>query len=160
MPKLRKVSRLRQPSGSRERPTAAQRRAVEARANGVCEYCCILKSFVPEPFNVEHVIPIAQAGKTEIRNLAWACAGCNYYKHDKIKAVDPQTKQEVRLFNPRRQQWEEHFAWNQSARFLIGLTATGRATIQALRLNREELINLRWALGELGLHPPIIGSQT
>ncbi|MDX2041985.1 MAG: HNH endonuclease signature motif containing protein [Acidobacteriota bacterium] len=159
MPKSRKAFGLRQPSGFRERPTAAQRRAVEARANGVCEYCRILKSFVPEPFNVEHIIPVAQGGKTEIRNLAWACAGCNYYKHDKVKAVDPQTNQKVQLFNPRRQRWEEQFAWDKSAKLLIGLTAAGRATVQALRLNREELINLRWALGELGLHPPILGSQ-
>lgn len=156
MPKPRKASRRHQPSASRERPTAAQRRAVQARAKGVCEYCHILKSFVPESFNVEHVIPVVLGGKTEIGNLAWSCAGCNYYKHDKIEVIDPQTNREVRLFNPRKQRWKEHFAWNETGKLLLGLTATGRATIRALRMNREELINLRWALGELGLHPPII----
>jgi hypothetical protein len=37
---------------------------------------------------------------------------------------------------------------------MVGLTATGRATIKALRLNREELVNFRAAFGILKLHPP------
>ncbi|MFN0108147.1 MAG: HNH endonuclease [Blastocatellia bacterium] len=154
MPKPRKPSRSRKPAAVRQRPTAAQRRAVENRAGGVCEYCHCLKRFVPEPFNVEHVIPVVRGGKTEIGNLAWACAGCNYHKHDKVEAVDPQTDLIVALFNPRRHRWEEHFAWNEDAKLMIGLTATGRATIHVLWLNREELINLRWALSVLNLHPP------
>ncbi|MGH9937614.1 MAG: HNH endonuclease [Blastocatellia bacterium] len=138
----------------RRRPTAAQRRLVEARAGGVCEYCRSLKRFVPEPFNIEHIIPFARGGKTETRNLAWSCAGCNYFKRDKIEGIDPQTDRRIRLFNPRRHRWADHFAWNEDATLMIGLTATARATINALRLNREELINLRGALHTLKLHPP------
>jgi len=37
---------------------------------------------------------------------------------------------------------------------LLGLTPTGRATIAALRLNREGVINLRRALKLEGKHPP------
>jgi len=150
------VSKSRKASGAklRRRPTAAQRRMVEARAGGICEYCRSLRRFVPEPFNVEHIIPVAHSGKTEARNLAWACAGCNYHKGDKIEGIDPQTGRRLRLFNPRRHRWKDHFAWNEDATLMIGLTATGRATINALRLNREELINLRWALHTLNLHPP------
>jgi hypothetical protein len=109
---------------------------------------------VPQPFNVEHIIRLSRGGKTEVRNLAWACAGCNYYKHDKVEATDPQTGRKVRLFNPRRQRWADHFAWNDDATLMIGLTATARATIRTMRLNREGLINLRWALRVLKLHPP------
>ena len=138
----------------RRRPTAAQKRSVEARAGGTCEYCRCLRRFVPQPFNVEHVIPFARGGKTEVRNLAWACAGCNFYKHDKVAGLDPQTGRTVRLFNPRRHVWAEHFAWNEDATLMIGLTATGRATIKTLRLNRAELLNLREALRLLKLHPP------
>lgn len=138
----------------RRRPTPTQRRTVEARAGGVCEYCRCLRRYVPQPFNVEHIIPLARNGKTEIGNLAWACAGCNYYKHDKLTAIDPLTSKRVRLFNPRRQRWAEHFAWNADATLMIGLTATGRATIKAFRLNREELVNFRAAFRILKLHPP------
>jgi len=60
----------------------------------------------------------------------------------------------VRLFNPRRQHWQDHFTWNEGATLVVGLTATGRATVDALRLNRGELINLRRAFHILKLHPP------
>ena len=108
----------------RRRPTAAQRRAVEARASGVCEYCRCLRRYVPQPFNVEHIIPIAQGGKTEVENLAWACAGCNYYKHDKVEVLYPLTGKYAHLFNPRRQRWADHFAWNEDATLMIGLHRT------------------------------------
>lgn len=128
---------------------------METRANGRCEYCYCLKRFVPQPFNVEHIIPWARGGQTKLSNLAWACAGCNYYKHDRVQGIDPQTGRAARLFNPRRQTWAEHFKWNKDKTLLVGLTVTGRATIATLRLNREELINLREALAKLGWHPPV-----
>jgi hypothetical protein len=37
---------------------------------------------------------------------------------------------------------------------VIGLTPIGRATIKALQLNREELVNLRRVLYAMGEHPP------
>jgi len=37
---------------------------------------------------------------------------------------------------------------------VIGLTPTGRATIETLKLNRKGVINLRWALFAVGKHPP------
>jgi len=125
-----------------------------AKARGLCEYCRCIKRYIPQPFHVEHIIPRARGGKTVVSNLAWACAGCNFYKQDKIKTTDPLTGKMVRLFNPRRQRWVDHFAWNGDATVMIGLTATGRATIATLQLNREELINFREAFRVLKLHPP------
>jgi hypothetical protein len=37
---------------------------------------------------------------------------------------------------------------------IIGLTPTGRATIEALHLNRANVVNLRRVLYALGEHPP------
>jgi hypothetical protein len=138
----------------REQPTAAQRRAVEARAGGLCEYCRCIRRYIPQPFQVEHIIPVPRGGRTILINLAWACAGCNLYKHNKVSGIDPLTGKRARLFNPRRQRWSDHFVWGEDTTLMIGLTATGRATIKALRLNREELINFRQAFHILGLHPP------
>jgi hypothetical protein len=39
-------------------------------------------------------------------------------------------------------EWPDHFTWSENDTLIIGLTATGRATVDALRLNRKELINL------------------
>jgi hypothetical protein len=39
---------------------------------------------------------------------------------------------------------------------IIGLTATGRAIVEALHLNRSELLNLRRMLRAVGEHPPAL----
>lgn len=135
------------------RPTPKQRRAVEARAQWRCEYCLTPLRFSPQSFNVDHVIPRSLGGLIRLNNLALAC-GCNQYKANRVRAYDPQTRRLVSLFNPRRQAWEEHFTWSADALQIIGLTAVGRATIAALRLNRDELINLRHLLILIGEHPP------
>lgn len=95
-----------------------------------------------------------RGGKTSLRNLAYACSGCNGHKHAKVKAIDPITGKLVWLFNPRRQTWEEHFTWNEDYTRVIGLTDIGRATVDALQLNRAKLINLRRVLHAVNLHPP------
>jgi len=38
--------------------------------------------------------------------------------------------------------------------FIVGRTAVGRATVEALHLNRPELLNLRRVLKVVGEHPP------
>ena len=42
--------------------------------------------------------------------------------------------------------WEEHFIWDERFTSVVGKTAIGRATIEALHLNRRPLKNLRRAL--------------
>jgi hypothetical protein len=63
------------------------------------------------------------------------------------------TGKSVRLFNPRRQRWEDHFTWNEDYMLIIGLTSVGRATVDAMHLNREETVNLREVLRLLNRHP-------
>jgi hypothetical protein len=70
-------------------------------------------------------------------NLAAACFPCNRAKWNATSGVDLLTGTEVPLFHPRQQRWEEHFAWVNDYREVVGLTATGRATVGRLRLNRE-----------------------
>lgn len=137
-----------------QRVTAALRQAVYARANGCCEYCRSQAQFATEPFAVEHIIPRYAEGKTVLENLALSCFGCNSHKHIKTSALDPQTGIDASLFHPRLQRWAEHFEWINDFTEIVGLTATGRATVVALHLNRVELINLRRVLHRVGEHPP------
>ena len=58
------------------------------------------------------------------------------------------------MFHPRRQRWSDHFAWNEDATLIIGLSSTGRATVTSLHLDRPELVNLRRILAAAGEHPP------
>lgn len=140
---------------SEERVTIQQRRAVAARANGICEYCRSQARFATQSFSVEHIIPRSLGGKTSLDNLALACPGCNAHKHTKIDGRDPMSLGRVPLYHPRHQKWSEHFAWSDDFTLIIGITPTGRATVEALHLNRKGLINLRQVLYVSGEHPPL-----
>jgi len=91
---------------------------------------------------------------TVLENLALSCSGCNSHKYDKVVGHDPESQSLVPLYHPRKDRWSEHFVWDEDYTRLIGLSPTGRATIIALHLNRVGVVNLRWALFMLGLHPP------
>jgi hypothetical protein len=60
----------------------------------------------------------------------------------------------VRLFNPRDQVWSDHFRWSEAGDYILGSTATGRATVIALNLNRPTLVRARQAWVAVGWHPP------
>lgn len=139
---------------SADRTPAATRRLVAARAEGFCEYCRSPEAFATEGFTIEHIKPRQAGGETILENLAWSCMGCNSYKHTKTQGVDPVTGQAELLFNPRSSAWDNHFAWSSDYTKIIGKTACGRATIEALRLNRAGIVNLRRLLVMAGLHPP------
>ena len=96
----------------------------------------------------------ARGGRTLRANLALACQGCNNHKYDKMEAPDPTTGQVVPLYHPRRDDWDEHFAWSADYTLMLGLTPTGRATVEALLLTRPGVVNLRGLLYPLGEHPP------
>ena len=53
-------------------------------------------------------------------------------------------------------QWNEHFTWDELLTGMLGKTAIGRATVEALKLNRRPIKNLRRALIAISEHPPII----
>jgi hypothetical protein len=132
-----------------------QRRAVVERAGGCCEYCQSQAKFATQPFAVEHIMPLSRGGKTVLDNLALACQGCNNHKYTKVEGIDPITGNLAPLYHPRQQKWQDHFSWSRDYTLVIGLTPTGRATVQALQLNREGLVNLRRMLYEVGEHPPL-----
>jgi 5-methylcytosine-specific restriction endonuclease McrA len=139
---------------SKPRTRAELRRLVIARAHGCCEYCWSQARYSSHYFAIEHIIPKYRGGRTTLSNLAFSCQGCNNHKHIKIKALDPLTRKYALLYNPRRHEWSEHFTWSADCMEIIGLTPTGRATVRALQLNREEVVNLRRVLSASGEHPP------
>ena len=121
------------------------------RARWRCEYCQSPELMAPQPFTMEHIIPVIQNGSSETENLAYACQGCNGSKYDKTQAFDPITKQEVPIFNPRTQNWGDHFELRGAE--IIGRTATGRATVALLQLDSHERLSYRRDLFEDGRYP-------
>src|SRR5262245_49002441 len=135
------------------RLTPEERQLVLARARGCCEYCRSQERFATQPLSIEHIQPRSQQGQTRPDNLALACQGCNNHKYNKTHGTDPVTGERVPLFHPRKQRWRRHFTWDEDRTLVIGLTPTGRATVETLHLNREGLVNLRRVLYAANEHP-------
>jgi hypothetical protein len=98
--------------------------------------------------------PLSKGGLTLLYNLAFSCQCCNNHKYIAIQAIDPATGNMAALYNPRIDIWAEHFEWRDYFTEIIGISPSGRATVNRLQLNREGLINLRRLLVDVGLHPP------
>ena len=131
-----------------------QKQAVAGRARHCCEYCLSQLRFSPDPFSVEHIVPLAQGGSDQLDNLALACQGCNSHKYTTTESLDPASGLRTPLFHPRRDAWSQHFTWSDDYSLIIGVTPIGRATVAKLELNREGVVNLRRVLGSSGEHPP------
>lgn len=137
-----------------ERVPVALKRLVVERAQGCCEYCRSQARFAMQSFSTEHVEPRILDGETTLDNLALSCQGCNNHKAAKTSGVDPVSAEIVPLFHPRRHRWADRFVWSEDYARVVGVTPIGRATVDALKLNRQGLVNLRLVLRVAGEHPP------
>src|SRR5687767_11175866 len=92
---------------------------VAERASHRCEYCRLPSKFSQFKFVCDHIVARKHGGIDEPQNLAYACPHCNSHKLDNIAGLDPSSRHPVRLFNPRRDNWTEHFSWDGPR--LVGL---------------------------------------
>lgn len=98
---------------------------------------------------LDHVVARQHQGIASFANLALLCAHCNRHKGPNLTGMDPRTRKLTRLFNPRTDQWREHFRWRRAA--LVGLTDVGRTTIQVLSINATPRASARAELFAEGL---------
>jgi hypothetical protein len=104
---------------------------------------------------IEHIIPRSKGGSDDEANLWLSCSLCNRYKASLTDAVDPETGSPVRLFNPRTQDWFQHFRWSVGGLSIKGITSSGRATVAALHLDSDaDAIIVRSYWIQAGWHPP------
>ena len=129
------------------------RTGVRLRAGQRCEYCRLHEPDQPLlSFHIEHIVPKKHHGTDDPENLAWSCLECNAAKSSNLSGRDIVTGRVVVLFNPRRQRWSRHFAWDGPR--LLGLTPCGRATVDVLNINARHRIELRELLIRGGVFPP------
>jgi hypothetical protein len=124
-------------------------RLVRERAEGRCEYCLLPQIASGVPFEIDHIIARHHRGPTLASNLALSCAYCNGYKGPNIAGLDPATGKLRPLSPPRRQKWARHFRYEGG--LLVGRTPIGRATVEVLRINLPNLVELREVLMADGL---------
>jgi hypothetical protein len=129
-------------------------RSVRNRFSDCCAYCRTAEKLTATVFEFEHIVPRSAGGETTLENLCLACPMCNRYKSDSSSAIDPLTKVVVPLFHPHQDRWADHFAWSDDSTEVVALTANGRATIAALKMNRAAMIRVRRMWVALAEHPP------
>ncbi|MCK6694022.1 MAG: HNH endonuclease [Thermoanaerobaculia bacterium] len=124
---------------------------VAKRAGFRCEYCLLPESYGIYPFEVDHIIAVKHGGKTVLGNLAYSCIRCNRMKGTDLTTLSGEAGEIVRLFNPRKDNWNEHFEVVEGA--IYGHTDIGKATAQLLAFNNPERIIGRKLLIEAGEYP-------
>lgn len=135
--------------------SAKTRARLRGRAGNRCEYCRSHQDYILGQLQIDHIIPLVKGGTDSEDNLCLACELCNQHKWTRTEGIDSESKQRVALFNPRQQQWHEHFAWSIDGVDVVGLTPCGRTTVTTLRLNNTlaRTVRKNWMLA--GWHPPL-----
>lgn len=126
------------------------RKFVAERAAFRCKYCRIAESDSNYAYHLEHIISRQHGGSDEADNLAYSCSICNWKKGSNIATILEKGGSFVPLFNPRTDDWFDHFAVENGV--IIAKTPIGAATAKLLDLNfldkiierRELTIAGRW----------------
>lgn len=147
------------------------RQVARLRARDACEYCLHPTT---GQFEIDHVIPEMHwpdyiAGRVDaalqpvpqrhgphhLDNFAWSCPFCNLGKRQRV--THQAGKETIRLFDPRRDIWSEHFRFLNSYLFIVGTTPIGVATQRALGFNAGEIsgpLGTRHDSVMVGRYPP------
>jgi hypothetical protein len=130
---------------------AALRAFVRRRAGRRCEYCHLHEENAGAfAFQIEHIIAKQHGGTDDADGLCYSCAQCNWAKGPNLAGL--LEGKLYPLFNPRTQNWERHFRWEQT--ILVGKTRIGIVTIQVLNINDPRRVRHRENLLFEGRFPP------
>jgi HNH endonuclease len=126
----------------------ATQKLVRERANYLCEYCRVPEKYFIQRFQIEHIVARSHRGQGEPENLALACRRCNVHKGPNLSGMDPLTNELTRLFNPRNDEWTDHFEVGENGE-IRGRTDIGRTTAYVLDMNAERRVELRRAIAAI-----------
>lgn len=132
----------------------ALRKQIETTDKRRCCYCLTSEENSGIAMTIDHIIPRSKGGDNRFENVCLACRSCNEYKGNNTTTIDPIMGENIPLFNPRQQQWKEHFSWSADGTKVEGLTPIGRGTVIALRMNHAVIVSARRRWVSSGWHPP------
>ena len=119
----------------------SRRKEVRDRADDRCEYCRLPQRCSVLPHEMDHIRAKKHHGATTLENTCWACAYCNGAKGTNVAGFDPASGTLTPLFNPRIDEWLDHFRWDGPT--LVGISAVGRVTVDVLRINDLQRVEHR-----------------
>ena len=127
------------------------KRFVAQRAGYRCEYCRVHQDDSNFYFHIEHIISKKHGGTDDSDNLAFSCSRCNWKKGSDIGTILEHGGPLIFLFNPRKDNWFEHFEIVEGA--IAPKTSIGAATLKVLDLNTPDLIVERRELTAVQNYP-------
>lgn len=133
------------------------RQQVATRADYLCEYCLISEDDTFLGCHVDHIISVKHGGQATINNLAYACVVCNRQKGSDLGSIDWKTKNLIRFFNPRLDQWPDHFSLKGAN--IIFLTSIGEVTARILSFNSDSQLIERQTLIDEKRYPSSAAMQ-
>lgn len=133
--------------------SVALRQLVRTRAKSLCEYCLISEEDTYFGCQVDHIISEKHGGATQESNLAYACSYCNRNKGSDIGSIVWETQRFCRFFNPRVDEWKDHFRLDGIR--IVALTPIGEVTAHILDFNHVDRLIERAELAALGEYPSI-----
>ena len=117
--------------------------SVRPRFQNRCGYCGVDEVHAGGELTVDHFQPLAAGGGDVLDNLVYACFRCNTYKGD---FWPERPNAEARLLHPLRDNLPLHIQEDLETGLLIPRTPTGAFHVEALRLNRPQLVKRRLLL--------------
>jgi HNH endonuclease len=123
------------------------------RAHNCCEYCLLANGDYIFAHQIDHIIALRHRGSTQASNLCLSCFSCNNAKGTDLSSVDWETEQIIPLYNPRRDQWGDHFSLDHVT--IQALSPVGRVTVFLLDMNSPQRILERekfWLVGRYPCH--------
>ncbi len=125
------------------------RKLVIERAKNRCEYCLLPQSVSLHKHEPDHIVPLQHGGQTDADNLTLSCMRCNRYKGPNVGSFDIETGNLVPFFNPRTQDWANHFELDGA--IIRPRTAEARVTVKIFRMNDVDRVLERQRLIEASL---------
>lgn len=121
-----------------------------SRARFCCEYCLFPEQYATFRHQIDHIVSVQHGGQSILDNLAYACIHCNRFKGPNIAALDDRGQISA-LFDPRRQDWDDHFRLSPAV--IEPVSAIGEATARLLRINDILRVQKRLLLQQAGIYP-------
>jgi HNH endonuclease len=137
--------------------SAELRRLVVARADSLCEYCLLHEDDAYFGCQVDHIISEKHGGLTDLTNLAYACTTCNRSKGSDVGSIVMPLSRGLfsRFFNPRTDEWREHFKIDSNDILIVPLSDIGEVTARILGFNSFERLLERQTLCKMGRYPTL-----